>query len=153
MAQKEGYTPFPVTLQTHTLTVFHQFLQRTDMTSTPLSLVNFDSPDEVREFPNGKFELVRVAGMTLGRATCQPGWKWSQDVGPSVGAASCAVEHLGFVVSGCAVAAMNDGRLIEMKAGDVFSIPAGHDSWVVGDLPYVSIHLMGAEAYAQHGNT
>lgn len=123
------------------------------MTPTPLSLVNFDKPDELREFPNGKFELVRVAGTTLGRATYQPGWKWSRDVGPSVGATSCSVEHLGFVVSGCAVAAMDDGRLIEMKAGDVFSIPGGHDSWVVGDEPYVSIHLMGAENYAQHGKT
>lgn len=123
------------------------------MTPILLNVVNFDHPDEVREFPNGKFELVRMAGMILGRATYQPGWKWSQDVGPSVGAASCAIEHLGFVVSGCAVAAMDDGRLLEMKAGDVFSIPAGHDSWVVGNMPYVSIHLMGAEAYAQHGET
>ena len=123
------------------------------MIPTLLSLVNFDNPDEVREFPNGKFQLVRIAGMTLGRATYQPGWKWSQDVGPSVGSAYCAVEHLGFVVSGCAVAAMDDGRLMEMNAGDVFSIPAGHDSWVLGDIPYVSIHLMGAESYARHGNT
>ena len=129
------------------------YRQSANMTPTTLSLVSFDEPDEVRVFPRGKFELVHIAGTTLGRATYQPGWKWSRDVGPSVGAASCGVEHLGFVFRGCAVAAMNDGGFIEMKAGDVFSIPAGHDSWVVGDVPYVSIHLLGAENYAQNGDT
>ena len=45
---------------------------------------------------------------------------------------------------------MNDGRVFEMKAGDVFYIAAGHDSWVVGDEPYVSLHLIGANDYAAH---
>src|SRR6266567_7415837 len=64
------------------------------------------------------------------------------------GARCCAVEHVGMVISGRATAAMDDGRVIEMKAGDIFYIAPGHDSWVVGDKPYVSIHLMGADAYA-----
>ena len=68
--------------------------------------------------------------------------------GPAAGAKSCAVEHVGMVVSGRATAAMDDGRVIEMKAGDVFYIAPGHDSWVVGYEPYVSIHLLGADAYA-----
>jgi quercetin dioxygenase-like cupin family protein len=54
------------------------------------------------------------------------------------------------VVSGAATAAMSDGRVIEMKAGDVFFIGPGHDSWVVGDQPYVSIHFLGAGDYAKH---
>ncbi|MBI2682514.1 MAG: cupin domain-containing protein [Acidobacteriales bacterium] len=107
-----------------------------------------ESPDEVREFEKGKFELVRVGGMTIGRATYQPGWKWSVHVGPGVGAKSCQVEHVGMVVSGRAAAGMDDGRVSEMKAGDVFHIAPGHDSWVVGDEPYVSLHFMGAEDYA-----
>jgi uncharacterized cupin superfamily protein len=53
------------------------------------------------------------------------------------------------VLSGCATAAMDDGRVIEMKAGDVFYIAPGHDSWVAGNEPYVSLHFLGAEAYAK----
>ena len=81
--------------------------------------------------------------MTIGRATYEPGWKWSEHVGRAMGAKSCHVEHVGMVISGCATAAMDDGRIIEMRAGDVFYIPPGHDSWVVGSEPYVSLHFMG----------
>jgi quercetin dioxygenase-like cupin family protein len=112
-------------------------------------LKRFERPDEVRTFEKGKFELVQVGGMTIGRATYQPGWKWSLHVGKAAGAKSCLVEHVGLVVSGRATAAMDDGRVIEMKAGDVFYIAPGHDSWVVGDEPYVSLHFMGASDYAR----
>jgi quercetin dioxygenase-like cupin family protein len=112
-------------------------------------LKRFEQPDEVRSFEKGKFELVRIGGMTIGRATYEPGWKWSQHVGKATGAKSCQVEHVGLVVSGCATAAMDDGRMIEMKAGDVFYVAPGHDSWVVGDAPYVSLHFLGANEYAQ----
>ena len=111
-------------------------------------LKRFDRPDEIREFDKGRFELVRMGEMTIGRATYQPGWKWSVHVGAALGQQSCMVEHVGMVVSGCAAAAMDDGRIIEMRAGDLFTIPPGHDSWVVGDEPYVSLHFMGAEDYA-----
>lgn len=76
--------------------------------------------------------------------------KWSTHVGPLVGKNRCDVAHVGLVLAGRATAAMNDGRVVEMKADDVFYIAPGHDSWVVGDEPYVSIHLMGAGDYA-HG--
>ena len=111
-------------------------------------LKRFDRPDEVRTFDKGKFEVVHIGGMTIGRATYEPGWKWSVHVGAATGAKSCMVEHVGIVVTGRATAAMDDGNVIEMKAGDVFYIPPGHDSWVVGDEPYVSLHLMGAREYA-----
>jgi hypothetical protein len=111
-------------------------------------LKRFERPDEVRTFEKGKFELVRIGGMTLGRATYEPGWKWSEHVGPRMGKKSCEVEHVGMVVSGCATAAMDDGRVFELRAGDLFYIEPGHDSWVVGDEPYVSIHLMGGADYA-----
>jgi quercetin dioxygenase-like cupin family protein len=111
-------------------------------------LKRFDQPDEIRTFEKGKFEIVRIAGMTIGRATYAPGWKWSTHVGEALGKRSCDVEHVGLVISGCATAAMDDGRVIEMKAGDIFYIAPGHDSWVIGDEPYVSLHLMGADNYA-----
>jgi quercetin dioxygenase-like cupin family protein len=111
-------------------------------------LKRFEEPDEVRLFEKGRFELVNVGGMTIGRASYEPGWKWSVHVGAATGAQSCQVEHVGMVVSGKATAAMDDGRVIEMKAGDVFYVPPGHDSWVVGNEPYVSLHFLGAETYA-----
>ena len=113
-------------------------------------LKRFEQPDELRQFEKGKFELVHIAGMTIGRATYSPGWKWSEHVGRSIGKKSCDVEHVGIVLSGRATAAMDDGKVIEMKAGDVFYIAPGHDSWVVGNEPYVSLHLMGANQYAVH---
>jgi quercetin dioxygenase-like cupin family protein len=112
-------------------------------------LKRFEKPDEVRRFEKGRFEIIKLGGMTIGRATYEPGWKWSEHVGRATGAKSCAVEHVGMVLSGCATAAMDDGRVIEMKAGDVFYIAPGHDSWVAGNEPYVSLHFLGAEAYAK----
>ena len=111
-------------------------------------LKRFETPDEIRTFEKGKFEIVHIGGMTIGRATYAPGWKWSDHVGRALGKKSCDVEHVGLVVSGRATAAMDDGRVIEMKAGDIFYIAPGHDSWVVGDKPYVSLHLLGASDYA-----
>jgi quercetin dioxygenase-like cupin family protein len=91
--------------------------------------------------------------MTIGRATYEPGWKWSIHVGRLLGKKSCDVEHVGVVISGRATAAMDDGRVIEMQAGDIFYIAPGHDSWVVGQEPYVSLHLLGASDYASHKET
>jgi len=113
----------------------------------------FERPDEVRVLDKGTFEIVKIGGMTIGRARYEPGWKWSTHVGPKVGAARCTVEHVGLVLSGTATAAFDDGRVIELKAGELFYIPpTPHDSWVVGDAPYVSLHFMGADAYARHGS-
>jgi quercetin dioxygenase-like cupin family protein len=115
-------------------------------------LKRFEQPDEVLTFEKGKFEVVKIGGMTIGRATYQPGWKWSLHVGKAMGARSCNVEHVGLVISGRATAAMDDGQIVEMNAGDLFYIEPGHDSWVVGDEPYVSLHFMGAADYAQQKN-
>jgi quercetin dioxygenase-like cupin family protein len=113
-------------------------------------LKRFEHPDEIRTMAKGKFEIVRLGGLTIGRATYEPGWKWSLHVGPAMGASRCSVEHVGMVLSGTATAAFEDGRVIEMRAGELFYIPpVSHDSWVVGDEPYVSLHFLGAEHYAR----
>ena len=113
-------------------------------------LKRFDAPDEVRHMVKGRFELVTLHGMTIGRATYEPGWRWSEHVGPGVGAARCSVEHVGLVVSGTATAAFADGTVVELRAGELFYIPpVPHDSWVVGDEPYVSLHFLGADQYAR----
>jgi quercetin dioxygenase-like cupin family protein len=113
-----------------------------------LLIKRFEIPDEVRVFEKGRFELIGIGGMTIGRATYEPGWKWSIHVSPVVGTPSCRVEHIGIVVSGEAACAMDDGRVYIMKSGDLFYIGPGHDSWVVGDKPYVSLHFLGADKYA-----
>jgi quercetin dioxygenase-like cupin family protein len=113
-----------------------------------LTLLNLENPTETRSFDNGRFDLYEVGPMTIGRATYEPGWVWSEHVGKPSGQDSCQVEHVGLVVSGRAVAKMDDGREFTMEPGDFFYIPPGHDSWVVGDEPYVSLHVMGSEQYA-----
>jgi quercetin dioxygenase-like cupin family protein len=112
-------------------------------------LKKFEAADETRVLTKGRFEIVRLGGVTIGRATYEPGWKWSLHVGRGVGASRCTVEHVGMVLSGTATAAFEDGRVVELKAGEVFYIPpVPHDSWVVGNEPYVSLHFLGAEVYA-----
>ncbi len=110
----------------------------------------FESPDEVREFEQGRFELAAVAGVTIGRATYQPGWKWSEHVSRATGARSCTVEHVVLGVEGHCAVSMDDGSYFEIGPGDLAHVPPGHDSWVVGDLPYVSLHFLGAADYAKH---
>ena len=113
-------------------------------------LKRFEAPDEVREMTLGRFELVHVGGMTIGRATYEPGWRWSVHVGPKVGVSRCTVEHVGMVLSGTATAAFDDGRVVELREGELFWIPpTPHDSWVVGDRKYVSLHFLGAAHYAR----
>ena len=113
-------------------------------------LRRFESPDETRVMTKGRFEIVRIGGVTIGRATYEPGWKWSDHVGPTVGATRCTVEHVGLVVSGTATAALDDGTVFELRAGELFYIPPiPHDSWVVGNEPYVSLHFLGADHYAK----
>jgi quercetin dioxygenase-like cupin family protein len=92
---------------------------------------------------------VRIGGLTVGRARYEPGWRWSVHVAPTAGTPTCEVAHVGLVVSGHAKVRMDDGREIDLRAGDLFAIAPGHDSWVVGDEPYVSLHFLGADDYAR----
>ncbi len=113
-------------------------------------LKRFDEPDETRLFDKGRFDVVRLGGVEIGRASYEPGWKWSIDVAPSAGTALCPVEHVGLVLSGVATVAFEDGRIVELRAGNVFHVPAiPHDSWVVGSEPYVSLHFLGSAQYAR----
>jgi mannose-6-phosphate isomerase-like protein (cupin superfamily) len=112
----------------------------------------FGAPDERREFEKGGFELLHVGPMTLGRARYEPGWRWSLHVGTATRETSCSVEHVGFVISGRNVVRMDDtGQETVLEPGDLFYVPPGHDSWVLGDAPYVSLHIMGAETYGARG--
>ena len=111
-------------------------------------LKNFNNPDEIRNFDKGKFELVKLRDMTIGRASYEPGWKWSINVSPLSGTEFCEVEHLGMVISGSATVAFKNGEIHILKEGDLFYVPPPHDSWVVGDEKYILLHFLGAEIYA-----
>lgn len=120
------------------------------MMQTDVILKRFAAPDETRHFVKGRFELVHIGGLTIGRATYEPGWKWSEHVGPELGKSRCEVEHVGMVISGAAVAAFEDGRIVELREGELFYIPpVPHDSWVLGDQPYVSLHFLNPQHYAR----
>ena len=102
----------------------------------------------MRAFARGRFELVSLAGLELGRATYRPGWRWSVDVGAASGRALCDVEHVGLVLSGRAAVWFPDGGEWVLAPGDLFHVAPGHDSWVLGEEPYVSLHFAGAADYA-----
>lgn len=109
----------------------------------------FSKPDEVRTFPKGKLELVHIGGATIGRATLEPGWKWSTSVQPIAKTKSCAAPHFQYHVSGTLMVVMDDGTQLECKAGDVSLLPMGHDAWVVGDEPVVIVDFQGMRDYAK----
>jgi hypothetical protein len=95
-------------------------------------LKRFENPDEVRTFKKGRFEIVHIGGMTIGRAIYEPGWKWSVHVGPTVGAARCNVEHVGLVLSGCATAAMEDAQFMNCERVFSFIYPPGLPVTIAG---------------------
>ena len=113
-----------------------------------MTLKRFERPDDCATFEKGRFDRIALGPTILGRARYEPGWKWSAHVGALNGRRWCTTEHVGLVLSGTAAVAYPDGRVEEMRAGDAFYITGEHDSWVVGNEPYVSLHVAGADSYA-----
>ena len=114
----------------------------------PRSFVrSFDEPDEVVDLETVRSEQVSIAGITVSRDTQYPGWRWSKDVRPLVGTEWCEVRHVGYVVSGMQAVLLRDGTEFVMGPGDVMDLPAGHDAWVVGDEPVVTIGWTGVKTW------
>jgi hypothetical protein len=114
-----------------------------------LTAINFTKPHEVREFPKGKLELITINGVSFGKATFEPGWRWSTHVKPIAGTNSCQAAHLGVQLSGIMHIVMDDGSQMDLGPGEVVNIPPGHDGWVVGNEPVVFIDITGMENYAK----
>lgn len=110
---------------------------------------NIHQPDETRTFPHGKTELVRIGNYTFGLATFEPGWKWSESVKPLVNTESCQMSHTAYQLSGKLHIKMDDGTEYELGPGDVGIIPPGHDGWVVGDEPVITLDITGMADFAK----
>jgi quercetin dioxygenase-like cupin family protein len=116
----------------------------------PLQVKSLDNPDETRATADkGHVALVTLGEVTIGRSTFHPGWRWAEHVKPIAGTELCQATHTGYVVSGRMVVRMEDGSETEVKAGDAIIIPPGHDAWVVGDEPCVTIDVSGMAHYAE----
>ena len=118
---------------------------------TRLVRMSLNSPEETRPFEGGtgQLQLVNIDGGAVGRATFQPGWKWSTHVKPIAKTDSCQAAHVGYVISGRMKVVMDDGTADEFGPGDVMICPAGHDAWIVGDEPCVVIDWAGFADYAK----
>lgn len=110
---------------------------------------NFGKPDDVREFPKGKAELVNVGGGIVGRATLQPGWRWSTSLQPIAKTKSCEAPHFQYHISGVLRIRMDDGTEFDCKPGDVSMLPPGHNAWVVGNDPVVVVDFQGMTHYGE----
>lgn len=110
---------------------------------------SFASPDEIRQFPHGRVELIKVGEVIVGRATLEPGWKWSTCVQPVVNTKSCEARHFQYHAAGMLKVVMDDGTELECRPGDISLLPPGHDAWVVGDEPVVVIDFQGMADYAK----
>ncbi len=108
----------------------------------------FLKPDELREFPNGRAELLNIGAGVVGKLVLQPGWRWSNDVKPIAGTEYCEAPHFQYHLSGRLAIKMEDGTEFIAGPGDVTSLPRGHDAWVVGDEPVVVVDWFGASNYA-----
>jgi len=112
-------------------------------------LKHFGEPDEVRTFPKGRMELIKIGGATIGRAVFEPGWRWSTSVQPIAKTKSCEAAHFQYHVSGVLRVRMDDGSEFDCRPGDVSLLPSGHDGWVVGDEPVIVVDFQGMADYAK----
>ena len=110
---------------------------------------SFQKPDENREFPHGRVEILNIGGSRVGRLVFEPGWRWSKDVKTIAGTDSCEAAHFQYHISGRMAIRMDDGTELIAEAGDITSVPSGHDAWVVGDETVVVVDWYGASNYAK----
>lgn len=122
--------------------------QRATTPTATAECKSFASPDEVREFPKGRLELVKIGGATIGRAIFQPGWRWATSVQPIAKTRSCEAPHFQYHVAGILRIRMDDGTELDCRPGDVSLLPSGHEAWVIGDEAAVVVDFQGMIDYA-----
>jgi hypothetical protein len=123
-------------------------LQSVTSEMSSAQLKSFGAPDEVRQFPQGRLELIKIGGATIGRAVFDPGWRWAKSVQPIAKSKSCEAPHFQYHVSGVLRVKMDDGAEFDCRPGDVSLLPSGHDAWTVGNEPAVVVDFQGMVDYA-----
>jgi hypothetical protein len=123
--------------------------QTAGVTETELRKKSFAEPDEQRSAGSGQAEIVWLEGMAFLRLTLPPGWRWSKDVRPTARTASCQASHTGFMVTGVMGVRMDDGSEAEYRPGELYFIPPGHDAWVVGLEPVVTVDVTAAAVWGK----
>lgn len=119
-------------------------MKNTQITKEALSEAkNFNKPDEVREFPQGRLEILTIGGVTVGRAIFQPGWRWTKSLQPIAKTNSCEAPHFQYHVAGVMKIQMDDGTEYECHPGSISLLPSGHDAWVVGNEPVIVVDFQG----------
>ena len=108
---------------------------------------SFASPDDIRDLSKARFEIVELGDTTIGHSTFEPGWRWSVDLAPVTGTRTCQIRHLGYTVSGRLRVVMDDGDTIDIGPNAVYEIPPGHDAWVLGDEPWVTVEWTSGRAF------
>jgi hypothetical protein len=121
----------------------------TSLSVSQLAAKAHDAADEVRTPEKTRLEIVRLPGYTLGRLTLQPGWRWSACIKPVVGGDACQLAHVGYALSGQLAVRLDDGTERTIHGGESYTIPPGHDGWVVGDAPFVGLEVLNAEHFAR----
>ena len=109
---------------------------------------NLDQPDEVIHSDLMETGIVRLGDLTVGRATQQPGWRWTSHLQPTVGGEWCQARHVGIVLSGRMHTDFSDGSSMDVGPGDVFETGPGHRGFVVGDEPIVTIEWEGLRTWS-----
>ncbi len=110
---------------------------------------DLSKPDEVRSFGLGRVEIFDMDDVVVGRTVFEPGWRWSEQVKHIAGTELCEYHHLGFTISGRFHIMMKDGTEMEFGPNQAFEIPSGHDAWVVGDDPWVTLDFAGMRSFAR----
>ena len=114
-----------------------------------IEIKSFLQPDELVPFEHGHVSLVTVGALTLGREVLEPGWRWSVHVRPIAGTERCEFHHISVLVSGRLAIESRDKELREVEPGEAYDIAPGHDAWVLGDEPAVSIDFQGIAGWAK----
>lgn len=108
----------------------------------------FADADDVRSFPNGRAEVIQLDDTTVGYGVYHPGWRWTEDMPAIAGTATCQLHHLGYALSGFIHVVTDTGQEMDVGPNAVYEIPPGHDAWVVGDQPFITIDWTSARTFA-----
>jgi mannose-6-phosphate isomerase-like protein (cupin superfamily) len=118
------------------------------MTKLRATSRSLDKADEQVDKGPVHIDVIRLGDLKVKRQTHPPGWRFSTDMGQ----AQCYDTHVGYAISGHLHVRLGDGQELDVRGGDVFVIPPGHDAWTIGDEDTVLVQFdEGASALERFG--